>query len=301
MTYLDLHIHGAFGVDVLTADEAALDRLSLGLSARSIGAYLPTLVPLPLPELADTVARLSSYVRARREGDGRGAVPLGIHLEGPFVSKSRCGALRAETLLDGSDSRRVDAFFEVLGDLPGRSMVTLAPEIPGGLGLVRDFARRGFVVSIGHTEAGAATLDEARSLGASHMTHFANAMRPLHHRDVGPIGWGLLRGDVTVDVVADLFHLSPEMLKLVYKSKGASSVAVVSDAAPPAGFPDGAYEAWGEILTVSRGTVRNAAGGLAGSACLLDDAVLRLASIGVPAADARASAVEVPRRILGIC
>src|SRR5258706_15122401 len=126
MTYLDLHIHGALGVDVLTGDEAALDRLSLGLSARGIGAYLPTLVPLPLSELAATAARLSSYVRARREGDGRGAVPLGIHLEGPFVSRSRCGALRAEPLLDGSDSRRVGGFFEAVGDLPGRSMVPLA-------------------------------------------------------------------------------------------------------------------------------------------------------------------------------
>ena len=87
---IDLHIHGAFGVDVLTASAADLDRLALGLSARGVSGFLPTLVPQPLGETAATVARLSSWMRSRRAGDGRGAMPLGIHFEGPFVSAARC-------------------------------------------------------------------------------------------------------------------------------------------------------------------------------------------------------------------
>jgi len=100
-SFIDLHIHGAFGVDVLTASDAEMDRLAAGLFARSVAGFLPTLVPLPLPEMAAAVARLSAWMRTRREGDGRGAMPLGLHFEGPFVSPSRCGALHRADFLDG--------------------------------------------------------------------------------------------------------------------------------------------------------------------------------------------------------
>jgi len=295
---LDLHIHGAFGVDVLTASAADLDRLALGLSGRGVSGFLPTLVPQPLGEMAATVTRLSTWMRSRKAGDGRGAMPLGIHFEGPFVSAARCGALHRSHFLDGSDPRTLDAFFEALGDPPGRSMTTLAPEIPGGIAVVDAFRKRGFFVSIGHTEAGTSTLDEALAAGASHMTHFGNAMKPLHHRDVGPIGWGLAADGVTVDVVADLRHLAPEMLRLVLKVKGPGRVALISDAMPAAGLGDGTYTIWGETLTVRDGAARNAAGALAGSTCLLDECVTRLTSIGIPKDDARRMAADVPARLL---
>ena len=125
------------------------------MSARGVSGFLPTLVPQPLGEMAATVARLSAWMRSRRAGDGRGAMPLGIHFEGPFVSAARCGALHRSCFLDGSDPRTLDAFFEALGDPPGRPMTTLAPEIPGGIAVVNAFKKRGFFVSIGHTEAGA--------------------------------------------------------------------------------------------------------------------------------------------------
>lgn len=298
MTFVDLHIHGAFGVDVLTATAPDLDQLAARLQARGVSAFLPTLVPLPLSEMAVAVERLSSWMRTRREGDGRGAFPLGLHFEGPFVSAKRCGALHREAFLDGSDPARVGAFFEAVGAPPGRPMVTLAPEIAGGVALVREFARRGYVVSIGHTEADAATLDVAHAAGARHMTHFANAMRPLHHRDVGPVGWGLARDGVTVDVIGDLVHLSADMLRLVYKAKGAERVALISDAAPPSGLPDGAYDVWGERLLLSDGAIRNASGALAGSATLLDEAVARLGAAGFDAEELRRSASDVPRRVL---
>jgi N-acetylglucosamine-6-phosphate deacetylase len=296
---IDLHLHGAFGVDVLTAGEADLDRLALGLEARGVEGFVPTLVPVPLGDLAPILERLSAWVRSRRAGDGRGAMPVGIHLEGPFVSPNRSGALHRDCLLDGSDARRVDAFFEAVGDLPGRPVVTMAPEIPGGLDLVSAFVRRGFVVALGHTEADVPTLDEALKRGARHMTHFGNAMKALHHRDAGPIGWGLLRDGVTVDVIADLHHLSPEMLALVRRCKGPDGYALISDAAPCAGLPDGAYPVWGETLTVSEGAVRNASGGLAGSGALLPECVERIAACGAASAEeARSAASETPRRLL---
>ncbi len=297
-SFVDLHIHGAFGVDVLTASAGEMDRLALGLWSRGVSGFLPTLVPQPLDEMAATAARLSAWTRSRRAGDGRGAIPLGLHFEGPFVSAVRCGALHRSCFLDGSDLKTLDAFFEALGDPPGRLMTTLAPEIPGGLAVVRAFAKKGFLISIGHTDADASTLDAAVAAGARHMTHFGNAMKPLHHRDVGPIGWGLMTDAVTVDVIADLHHLAPEMLRLVLKAKGEGRVALISDAMPAAGLADGDYAIWGETLTMKNGAARNAAGALAGSTCLLDACVTRLSSIGVPPESAWRMATDVPARLL---
>lgn len=295
---IDLHLHGAFGVDVQTAAPEALDTLARGLAARGVSGFLPTLVPAPLDELASSAARLSAWARSRSEGDGRGALPLGIHFEGPFVSKARCGALHVSSFRDGGTADGLDAFLDAVGSVPGRAMATVAPEIPGGIRIVSALARRGWVVSIGHTDADSATLDEARAAGARHMTHFGNAMRPLHHREPGPIGWGLLAKDVTVDVIADLHHLAPGFLRLVLASKGAANVALVSDAVPPAGLPDGAYDVWGDRLVLAGGCVRNAAGNLAGSSALLDECVRNLEGLGLGAEDALACAGEVPARIL---
>lgn len=255
---------------------------------------------MPLADLKPLVARLAAWMRSRREGDGRGAIPLGIHFEGPFVSPARTGALHPTNLLDGKDDRAVGVFFDAIAWFPGRPVVTLAPEIPGGVDLVREFSRRGFLVAIGHTEADARTLDRAVEAGARHMTHFGNAMKPLHHRDVGPIGWGLANDAVTVDVIADLHHLSADMLRLVFKVKGPDRVVLISDAVPAAGLPDGAYPVWGETLTLRDGAVRNASGNLAGSAATLDQCVDRLASSGISRETALRCAGGVPHRLLAL-
>ena len=295
--FLDLHIHGAFGVDVLAASGAEMDRLAAGLFARGVTEFLPTLVPLPLSEMASAVTRLSAWMKTRRDGDDRGAMPLGLHFEGPFVSAARCGALHRADFLDGNDALALGAFFEIASSAPGRGMTTLAPEIPGGIAVVREFVRRGFVVSIGHTEADVATLDAALAAGARHMTHFGNAMKPLHHREAGPVGWGLVSDGVSVDVIADGHHLSKEMLRLVWRAKGDGRVALISDAMPAAGLADGDYAVWGETLTVKGGAARNASGALAGSTALLDDCVRHLAGI-VPEDVAIRAASDVPRAIL---
>lgn len=297
---VDLHLHGAFGIDVLTADASGLDVLARGLAERGIAGFVPTLVPVPVDQLRAAVSRLAAWMASRSEADGRGAMPLGLHFEGPFVSPARAGALPRQHLLDGSNDRQVAAFFEVTGSFPGRGVVTLAPEIPGGLDLIREFVRRGFLVAIGHTEADARTLDRAAEAGAGHMTHFGNAMKPLHQRDVGPVGWGLHSQAVTLDLIADLHHLSTDMIRLVWKVAGPERVALISDAASPAGLPDGRYEVWGETLTLRDGAVRNAAGNLAGAATLLDEAVSRLAACGIPRDVALRSASDLPRRILGL-
>ncbi len=299
MTYVDLHLHGAFGVDVLTAGEEELDRLALGLAARGYAAFLPTLVPVGFDALEAALARLAPWISGRRDGDGRGAVPLGVHFEGPFVQPTRAGALHREALLDAADPRVVERFLRLADAVPGRSMITLAPEIPGGLELVRACAGRGWLVAAGHTAATRDQLEAAVDAGARHLTHFCNAMRPFHHREPGPIGFGLVCDELSLDLIADLRHVHPDVLALALRVKPADKLALISDAAPPAGRPDGEYTTWGETLTVRDGEARNAAGDLAGAVALLDEAVGNLVALGVDRERATAAASSVPRAILG--
>jgi N-acetylglucosamine-6-phosphate deacetylase len=158
-------------------------------------------------------------------------------------------------------------------------------------------------VSIGHTSADPETLDAAFAAGARHMTHFANAMSPLHHRAVGPVGWGLLRDGVSIDVIGDLKHLAPEMLQLAFHAKRPGSVCLISDAIPPAGTEMAGrseWTVWGETLFVDRGEARNRKGALAGSIALLDEMERNLVSIGIEAVAASNSVREAPRRLLGL-
>jgi N-acetylglucosamine-6-phosphate deacetylase len=179
-------------------------------------------------------------------------------------------------------------------------MITIAPEVAGGVELVRELKRRGWVISIGHTHAALEVLDHACDAGAHHMTHFMNAMTPLHHRSPGPIAWGLSRDDVTVDVIADGIHLDPFMLRLLLKLKGAQGISLISDAIAAAGKGDGDYEIWGETISVKNGRTANAHGSIAGSVISMLDAVRLLHSLGVSYVDLARMASSNPARLLGV-
>lgn len=297
--HCDLHIHGAFGVDVVTASIEELDRLAARLAERGYGSFLPTLVPLDPDTLEKCVERLGSWIRERRQGDGRGATPLGIHFEGPLVSPDRAGALHPSSFMDGRDDAGVQRLLRIIDESPGRTMITVAPEIPGGLHLIEELVARGALVSLGHTDATFVQMEAAVLAGAKHITHFCNAMRPLHHREPGPIGFGLRYREVSLDLIADLHHVHPRMMELVIDARGGEGIALISDAMPAAGLADGPYEIWGETLIVSEGTARNARGSLAGSIALLDDCVARAATLQPRATfDANAAAGRVPYELL---
>jgi N-acetylglucosamine-6-phosphate deacetylase len=156
------------------------------------------------------------------------------------------------------------------------------------------------VISIGHTRANLEVLEEACEAGARHMTHFMNAMAPLHHRKPGPIAWGLSRDDVTIDIIADGIHLDPFMLRLLLKMKGANGISLISDAIAAAGKGDGNYQIWGETITVKNGRTSNSSGSIAGSVISMLDAVRLLHSLGVPyVALARMSSLN-PARLLDV-
>src|SRR5262249_17412552 len=125
-------------------------------------------------------------------------------------------------------------------------LMTVAPEVSGAVELIKELNRRNWITSIGHTRASMDILDCALNAGARHMTHFMNAMTPLHHRAPGPVGWGLLRDEVSLDVIADGVHLDPSMLKIIVRAKTPERVSLISDAIAAAGLGDGEYRIWGE-------------------------------------------------------
>src|SRR5688500_15519067 len=179
--FIDVHIHGSAGLDVMDATPQQLSEVSVFLASQGVTGWLPTFVPAADEAYASAVAAIE-----KAAPNSTGARVLGVHYEGPFVNSAQCGALHTEYFKTYSRPRDVEDL--PLPDFSGAvRMTTLAPEIDGGVELVRELKSRGWVISIGHTRASLEVLDAARAAGARHMTHFMNAMAPLHHRSPGPI------------------------------------------------------------------------------------------------------------------
>lgn len=308
--FIDLHIHGAGGVDTMAASPDDLRRVAFFLASYGVTAWLPTLVPSTIEHYQGAVHAIeqASAQTAARDETGEpdhGARPapiariIGVHYEGPFVNSEQCGALHREHFRTFSGAADLDALPTIKHD-GAIHLMTLAPEIVGGVELVRDLRRRGWIVSIGHTRATVAILDQALQAGAHHMTHFMNAMAPLHHRAPGPVGWGLINDEVSCDVIADGVHLDPSMLKLILRAKTAERISLISDAIAPTGLGDGEYQVWDEKIVVKDGRTQNARGNIAGSVITMLDAVRMMLSLGVSESAVARMASLNPARLLGI-
>jgi N-acetylglucosamine-6-phosphate deacetylase len=306
---MDIHIHGSAGVDVQNATPDELQRLSDFLLTEGVTGYFATFVPTDTRGYEQAIAIVESFIAVQREamrqGQPRGAQILGIHFEGPFVSRNRCGALKTEHFraYDG-DPRSLDLFTNNRTEgLAYARLMTLAPEVAGGLDLIRELTTRGVRAFIGHTEADTTTLDGAFAAGARHITHFPNALAPLHHRKPGTIAWGLLRDDVTIDCIADFHHVHPMMLRLMAKAKTPLRVALISDAIQPAGLGDGTFKVWDIEIAVKGGLTAlvegPGAGTIAGSVITMRDALRNITETGVSLADAAHMASLIPARAAG--
>ncbi|HLM02469.1 MAG TPA: N-acetylglucosamine-6-phosphate deacetylase, partial [Pyrinomonadaceae bacterium] len=294
--FIDIHIHGAVGVDTMTAGADDLRKMARFLASRGTTAWLPTLVPDSDENYRRAIEAIDELMKT--QDDEPQAEALGVHYEGVFASEKMCGALRPE-------------FFKKFtgGELAGLPelraenavhLTTFAPEIEGGIPLVKELIKRGWIPSIGHTKADAETLDRAFAAGAKHMTHFFNAMTGLHHREVGVVGWGLANEKVTCDIIADGIHVAPLMLKLAHRVKTSENLLLISDAVSPAGLGDGDYEIWNEKISVVGGKTQNERGSIAGSVITLLDAVGQMLALGVEATEASRMASLNPAKLLGV-
>src|SRR5205085_6969823 len=296
--FIDVHIHGAVGVDTLTATADDLHKVAHFLAKQGVTGWLPTLVPAPDEDYARAVEAIAQLMReqAARPPAGRA---VGVHYEGPFVNRAQCGALRTAFFRSYHTPTDVELLPRVSHESAAH-MITVAPEIEGGVELVRELTARGFVVSIGHTRADVATLAAAQAAGARHMTHFFNAMSPLHHRAPGPLGWGLTNDDVTCDLIADGVHTDPLMLRLVLRCKSAERLLLISDAVAPTGLGDGNYKLWGEQVAVVNGRTQNERGSIAGSVSTMRAGVRLLHTLGVAPPKLARMTAHNPARLLGV-
>ena len=270
--YVDLHIHGAFGMDFMSASSGDLVALADRLVELRYEAWLPTTVTASAQDVAAALGRLPEHPSI-----------LGFHLEGPFLSPEFPGAQPREFMR--SPLVRSPEWDAVLAD-PRLRVATVAPEVPGGMDLVRQFADRGVIVSLGHSNATYDEALEAASAGARHTTHTFNAMRGLHHREAGLLGAALSSDHLRCELIYDRIHVVREAVDVLRRCKGPEGVIAVSDSSAATGLPEGtALDLWGHAATVGKGRVCLQDGTLAGSAITLADAFRFIAEdFGVEAA-----------------
>ena len=292
--FIDVHIHGAVGFDVNAADVDGLSEIARFLATKGVTSWVPTLVPDSDANYERVISALDLLIQIQREKPIAQAV--GVHYEGVFANEKMCGALRPEYF----KNFRGDQLSELPKLKRGLHMTTFAPEIEGGIELAKELERQGWVASIGHTRADVETLDKAFEAGATHLTHFYNAMTGIHHRDVGVAGWGLTNPEVTFDIIADGVHVDPRMLEFACRVKTPDRVTLISDAIAPTGLGDGEYETWGEKIAVQNGRTQNERGSIAGSVVTLLDAVKGMLSIGFTAVEVSRMASYNPARLIGI-
>ncbi len=266
--FIDVHIHGGSGRDVMELDRSALAAVERGIVKHGVTSYLPTTVSAPLPDTLRALEHLGKAIRAESSDVGRSR-PLGIHLEGPFVSHAKRGVHPPQNLLPPSP--------EVLRQLHEASeetvrMLTIAPELEGGIETIIEAVKLGIRASLGHSNA---TFVEAKAgidAGACHATHTFNAMRPLDHREPGILGAVLSDDRVTADLIADGLHVASDVIKLFLRLKGTDRAILITDAISATGMPDGKYKLGGFEVTVT-GDRCDLNGKLAGSVLTLDRAV----------------------------
>ena len=294
--FIDIHIHGAVGVDAMTAGADDLRKMAQFLASKGTTAWLPTLVPDADDNYRKAIAAIDELIKTQDSAPQASA--LGVHYEGVFANEKMCGALRPEFF-----KKFTGGEVEKLPRLKAENAVhltTFAPEIEGGIELVKELIKGGWIPSIGHTKADAETLDRAFAAGAKHMTHFFNAMTGLHHRDVGVVGWGLTNEKVTCDIIADGVHVAPPVLKLAHLVKTSENLMLISDAVAPTGLGDGDYEIWNEKVSVVKGRTQNARGSIAGSVITLLDAVKQMLSLGIDEREVSRMASLNPAKLLGV-
>ncbi|HSW09603.1 MAG TPA: N-acetylglucosamine-6-phosphate deacetylase [Bacillota bacterium] len=276
--FIDLHLHGAMGLDVMAADLQVLERLSRLLGKWGVTAYCPTTVAAPSRQLIRAVAVVAEAARRSTEPGWRGARVLGCHVEGPYLARGRRGA-QAEDCLRLPDLEELERLHAAAGAT--LRIFTLAPELPEALPAIRWLRARGIIPGMGHTDAGHEEALAAIAAGATHATHTFNAMRPLHHRDPGVLGAVLDRDEVLAEVIADGRHVHPAIVRILCRAKGVARVAAVSDLTPLAGHPPGEYDLYGErIVLTAESAVLKHSGSLAGSVVPLSGAFRNLREWG---------------------
>ena len=287
--FVDLHCHGGGGHTFTTGDAAEARGAAEFHLRHGTTTMLASLVSSPFELMREAVA---AYLPLIADG-----VLAGVHFEGPYLSGTRCGAQNPAFLRDPS-VEELGALLK-LGDAAVR-MVTIAPELPGALEVIGFLRDNGVVAAIGHTDATYEQTLAGVAAGGTVGTHLFNGMRPVHHREPGPVV-GLLSSTVVCELIADNIHLHPGMLAFAAASAGPGRTALITDAMDAAGMPDGRYDLGGQEVVVADRVARLARNGsIAGSTLTMDAALRNACRAGIALPDAAAMAATTPARVLGL-
>ena len=241
--FIDIHSHGRGGADFCDATDEAFERIGRGKLADGVTGFLATGLTRPESDLVELCRAAEGY-----KAKGEGATCLGVHLEGPFFNADMAGAQNQAYLMrpDAAMVKRLGAISKVV-------KVSLAPELEGSEDCIRELVAAGIVVSGGHSAADFDTFERARRAGMTHLTHFCNAMMPIHHLRPTMVTGGMLADDVFVEIITDGVHLSDPMIRLIAKAKGPDRTMIITDAMCAAGEPDGIYSLGGLRVKVEKG------------------------------------------------
>ena len=290
--FIDLHVHGGAGADTMDLNPEALSRLSTYLAAGGVTGFLATTHTAPKEELVAALCRIEA---AQRMGTP-GAQILGTHVEGPFINEEKKGAQDGGHVRQATEME-LDALYTASGGT--LKIMTLAPEKEDALRAAEWLVERGVVAAAGHTDASYEEALRAFDHGFTHLSHFYNGMRGLHHREPGVVGAGLTDGRVNLELVADGVHVHPAALRLAMLAKGPAKIALVSDSVKPGGLPDGEYSIGGRAVHVKGRNITLRGGVIAGSGIRLNDAVgTMVEEAGVALTEAVQMASNTPARIL---
>jgi N-acetylglucosamine-6-phosphate deacetylase len=295
--FVDIHIHGAGGRDLMEPTREAADTVSRTLARFGTTSYFPTTVTAPRTDILRSLEFLAGYIDDAAKAPTAAAQPLGIHMEGPYISVKRRGVHPVESITEPT----LEGYRLMARAAQGKlRIMTIAPELAASPTVMSEMIRDRVQPSIGHTDATYDEAERAVALGARQATHTFNAMRPFVNRDPGVLGAVLTDGRIKAELIADGVHVDPTSIRLLYSAKGDDGIVLVSDGISGTGMPDGEYPVAGFVVEVKDGVCRYQ-GALAGSVLTLDRAVRNMIRIlGLRPEQALAMATRNTARLLGI-
>ncbi|MFD0697019.1 N-acetylglucosamine-6-phosphate deacetylase [Paenibacillus sp. GCM10027628] len=289
---IDVHIHGANGFDMMDGDETSIQEVSRACALAGCTSFLVTSV-------SSTIEDLLRMIRSVKHVIGRevGAKIAGIHLEGPYLNPRRKG-MQNEKFLRHPDMEEMKEIFQEAGTLI--KMVTIAPELPGGMELIDFLKNQDVIIAVAHSDATYEEAKQAFAAGASHVTHCFNGMRPIHHRDPGLVVAAFEEEHVSLQAIVDQVHLHPAIVRMMHRLKGPEGMVLITDALQAMGLGDGSYLFGGHHVTVSKGVARLEDGTLASSTVTMNEALRLTVEAGISLTDAVQMASTTPARILNL-
>lgn len=292
--FIDLHVHGYGGADFMDNSYAAFDKISQGLASGGTTSFLATTMSASSEVLLSTLKNIAAY----KEKGASGAQIAGVHLEGPFINPGKRGA-HLESQLRLPDIKELSSY--ITNGKGILKMLTVAPELPGAIELIKYAAENGVTVSVGHTNASATQVYEGYKVGLSHGTHTFNAMGGLHHRDLGTVGAIMSIEGLTADIIPDGIHVHHGVIKILVRAKGIDRICIITDCMRAGGMNDGVYELGGQKVNVRYGKACLENGTIAGSTInMAQGARIMFNSVGLPLEQVIQTAATNPARILGL-